>query len=198
MGGTSRRKKQWGLDIYTEGYQCQSYEFAFKWKWNQSYRKWQFWISCISRNALHEVQWYHLYWKALTGEKRQFQFFWYIYGHKLSVFPEHLRGTSQRIVTLDMEVKANDIGCMQLINFSSLHKLAMNHNKVQMGNLIMESLPALKNSMPRIVICTYFQIYRLPQHCKLCNSISITFAGHPHLLLKISRASRRLPLWAVM
>ena len=69
-----------------------------------------------------------------------------MYGHKLSVFPEHLGGSSQRIVTLVMEVNAHDIGSMQLINFSSLHTLVMNHNKVQTGNLIMESLPALKKN----------------------------------------------------
>ena len=92
----------------------------------------------------------YMMWNGITFierhalEKNINLHFFDMYEHKLSILPEHLGGASQRIVTLGMQVYANDMETMQLINFLSLCKLVMSHNKVQTGNLIMESLPELE------------------------------------------------------
>ena len=43
-----------------------------------------------------------------------------------------------------MTVPTRDMDSMQLFNFSRLRILAMNHNRIQTGKLIMELLPTLK------------------------------------------------------
>ena len=67
-----------------------------------------------------------------------------MHGHSLPVFPTYLGGASNRIESLIMTVHTHDMDSIQLLNFSRLRILATNHNKFQTGNLIMKSLPALK------------------------------------------------------
>ena len=66
-----------------------------------------------------------------------------MYAHKLPVFPTHFGGASYRIEFLSLAVWAHDMESIQLLNFSRLRMISMNQNKIQTGNLIMKSLPAL-------------------------------------------------------
>ena len=68
----------------------------------------------------------------------------YIGGHKLLVFPTHLGGASQRLMTIDLRGTV-DVNSMQLMDFPRLHQVALNYNKIVTGNLTMKHLPSLKS-----------------------------------------------------
>ena len=70
-----------------------------------------------------------------------------VHGHKLSFFPAHLGGASNRIVTISMRAILNDMHSMQSIqlrNFLRLRMIVLNQNNPTTGSITMKSLPALE------------------------------------------------------
>ena len=77
-------------------------------------------------------------------EKNTNMYLFKMYGHELSIFPAHFGGALHRIVSVNIRVDKHEMESMQILNFIRLNILDIGRNKIQTGNLVMQSLPALE------------------------------------------------------